>query len=223
MTTILHVDASARNGGSISRDLSSNFIGSWREVDGNVNVIRRDLSNTELGFVTEEWIAAAFTPRVERSAEQNELLSTSDLLINEVREADFIVIGTPMYNYGMPAILKTWVDHVIRVNETFSFSLDRGDWPLEPTMAGKKLVVLSSKGEFGFDKGGIRAHMNYLDGHLEAVSHYLGCDEKYFIASEYQEFGGRRHDQSKEAAISEARRLARMLASKYGQTSLQEK
>ena len=60
-----------------------------------------------------------------------------------------------MHNYGMPSALKSWFDKVIRIEKTFTFDLARGDFPLEPIMGGKTLVVLSSRGEFGFGPGGM--------------------------------------------------------------------
>ena len=105
-------------------------------------------------------------------------------------------MGTPMYNYGMPAQLKSWFDKIIRIGKTFSFDLARGDFPLEPTLGGKTLVVLSSRGEFGFGPGGVRADMNQLDPHIRTCSHYLGVESIHTIAIDYQEFGDARHKRS---------------------------
>jgi len=102
----------------------------------------------------------------------------------------------------MPASLKAWVDQVIRVNKTFTFDLSRGDFPLEPTMSGKTLVLLTSSGEFGFNIGGVREDMNHLGTHFRSVSKYLGVDKQHEIRIEYQEFGDKRHAQSTEKAYS---------------------
>lgn len=134
-----------------------------------------------------------FTPNKQRTEKQNALISLSDELIDEVVKADIILLSTPMYNYGMPAALKAWFDQVIRVNKTFSFDLERGDFPLQPTLSGKTMVLISSCGEFGFQPGGIREAMNHLGPHIKVVSRYLGVDQFYEIRSEYQEFGDHRH------------------------------
>lgn len=212
MTTLLHIDASARVDRSISRDLSAGFIKTWFDERPTDRVIRRDLGLNPPGFVTSDWIAACFTPEVDRSLEMQVVLEESDELIAELELADIVVLGTPMYNYGMPATLKAWVDRVIRINKTFSFDLARGDYPLVPTFSGKTLVGLTSKGEFGFAPGGIRDGMNFLDGHIEAVAHYLGLSDRHFIHVEYQEFNDDRHERSRENAGKNVVALAQTLA-----------
>ncbi|MCF6363219.1 MAG: NAD(P)H-dependent oxidoreductase [Gammaproteobacteria bacterium] len=203
MSVILHIDTSARtldksrtNNNSVSRMLADNFREEWKSKNPNGRVIYRDIGQNPPDFINEAWIAAVFTPDKQRTDEQIALVSLSDELINEVIMADIILLSTPMYNYGMPAVLKAWFDQVIRVNKTFSFDLSRGDFPLEPTMSGKTMVLISSCGEFGFHVGGIRESMNHLGTHIEVVSRYLGVEKFYEIRSEYQEFGDQRHIQS---------------------------
>lgn len=212
MTTILHIDASARTENSISRQLTASFVSTWLKQNPTDTIIRRDLSKNPPGFVSLDWIAACFTPEAERTTEMHEALLESDELIAELEAADIVVLGTPMYNYGMPAVLKAWVDRVIRIGKTFTFDRARGDYPLEPIFDGKTLIALTSKGEFGFAKGGIREHMNHLDGHIEAVAHYLGLSERHFVHSEYQEFADERHNQSRSAAVADTIALAEKLS-----------
>lgn len=212
MATILHVDASARVNRSISRDLSASFVETWLSVRPDDTVLRRDVGQTPPGFVTESFIEAVFTEESKRTAEMADIVAESDELIAELEAADVVVIGTPMYNYGMPATLKAWIDMLVRVNRTFSFDLARGDFPLEPILGGKTLAAFTSKGEFGFEPGGVREHMNYLDGHIEAVAHYLGLEHRYFVHSEYQEFGDDRHDRSLDGAKRGAIDLARKIS-----------
>ncbi len=212
MTTLLHLDASARIERSISRDLSASFVETWLQHRPGDRVIHRDLGANPPGFISQDWIAACFTPEDRRTDAHNATLAESDTLIAELEQAALIVLGTPMYNYGLPASLKAWVDQVIRVNRTFSFDLARGDYPLEPMLSGKTLVCLTSKGEFGFAKGGIREDMNHLDPHIETFAHYLGVEERHFISVEYQEFAGQRHEHSRSAAEQNTLALAATLA-----------
>lgn len=213
MTTILSINASARTTRSITRDLSRRFLKEWTSAQPDTVVIERDVGTAPPGFVTEEWIAACFTPEAERTPEQAAALAESDELIAELERADVIVVATPMYNYGLPAALKTWVDQVIRVGKTFSFDLARGDYPLEPILRGKTLVVLTSKGEFGFDAGGIREDGNHLDPHIRTFAHYLGASDPHFVSVEYQEFGDERHDRSRrEAELATTALAQRLLA-----------
>ncbi|WP_422020728.1 FMN-dependent NADH-azoreductase [Pyruvatibacter mobilis] len=192
MTTILRLDASARKSRSLTRTLSTSFIDQWREADPTARIIERDVGTNPPSLITEDWIAAVFADPEELSPEQQALVAESDQLIGEIEAADIIAIATPMYNYGMPAHLKAWVDQVVRINRTFTFDLARGDKPLQPILSGKTLVMLTSWGEFGFGPGEVNAHANHLTTHLETVSKYLGVDDIHHIGIEYQEFGDER-------------------------------
>jgi FMN-dependent NADH-azoreductase len=212
MTNLLRIDASPRRSRSLSRALADTFTDAFAQA-GGASIVRRDLAGTDLGFVDEDWIAAAFTPEAERSAEQRRALVLSDTLIGELADSDLIVIATPMYNYGMPAALKAWVDQVVRVGETFTFDLARGDFPIEPVLAGKTMVLLTSWGEFGFEPGGVREGQDHLVPHFATLARYLGAERIEHIGVEYQEFGDHRHEASRNRAHAAAGALARRLAS----------
>lgn len=214
MTTLLAVHASARSAGSHSRRLTDAFLRRWRAQRPGDRVIQRDLAKAPPPPVTENWIRAAFTPAGERSEALREVLAPSDRLIAELEAAELLVIGTPMYNYGPPSPLKAWIDQVIRVNATFRFDPARGDWPLEPILGGKTLVLLTSHGEFGFAPGGVRAHMDHLASHLRTCAPLLGVERTHHVAIEYQEFGDTRHRRSVEAAHAEVDALARELTAR---------
>lgn len=218
MTTILHLDASARRSRSISRDLSRMFIEAWLATRRNDRVIYRDLALDPPPHVSEDWIAAAFTPPEARDPAMRSVLRWSDAAIAEVEGVRLIVIGAPMYNYGMPSALKAWFDQVVRVGRTFSFDLGRGDWPLEPILSGKRLVVLSARGEFGFGPGGVRHAWNNLDRHIATCARYLGVADGAIntIAVEYQEFGDERHRRSLADAAARVKTLAAELAALDG-------
>jgi FMN-dependent NADH-azoreductase len=200
MTTILRIDASPRLERSLTRRLADDFMAAWRARHPSDRVITRDVGLSPPPAITEAWIGAAFTPADQRSAAQEALLALSDELVDELTAADVIVMAVPMHNYGMPTALKAWVDHVVRIDRTFTFDLARGDWPLEPVLGGKVLVLLTASGEFGFGPGGIRADWNHLDTHVRTVSHYLGVAETHHLAIEYQEFRDARFTASVEAA-----------------------
>ncbi len=202
MTTILRIDASARLERSVTRRLADAFVASWREHSPATRVIFRDVGRTPPPAVSEEWIAAAFAGE-NRTPVQQALLALSDELIDEVESAELILMSVPMYNYGMPAALKAWFDQVVRVDRTFSFDLSRGDQPLEPTLRGKTLVVLTSCGEFGFEAGGINEHASHLLPHIRTCAKYLGTEVLEHVGIEYQEFGDARHEASRIAAYSD--------------------
>lgn len=211
MTTLLHLDASARVNRSVSRALTECFVAAWCAGEPDTRVIRRDVGVQAPGPVSEAWIDACFTDEAERDDAQRAVLAVSDSLIEELRAADVIVMGTPKYNYGMPSALKAWFDQVIRVNKTFTFDLARGDQPLEPTLSGKTLVLLTSCGEFGFGPGELNDGAGHLIPHVRTCSKYLGVEAFHHIGVEYQEFGDARHESSKRAAFDAIPRLVEAL------------
>lgn len=215
MTVLLRVDASARLNRSITRELTQQFIDGWRSRGSAVQVLPRDIGQNPPSIVSEDWISAGFIPPEQQTQGMKDALTESMELISEVRRADVIVIGAPMYNYGLPGALKAWVDQIIRPGVTFSFDLGRGDFPIQSTLSGKTLVVLSSRGEFGFESGGIRDGWNHMSPHLRTIAtRLLGIAEEeiYEIASEYQEFNDERHERSRERAMQDAAELGARLA-----------
>ncbi|MDW3097023.1 MAG: NAD(P)H-dependent oxidoreductase [Alphaproteobacteria bacterium] len=219
MTTILRLDASARKARSLTRTLSTSFINHWLEADPTVRIIERDVGTNPPSFITEDWIAAVFADPADLTPDQQALVAESDELIEEVERADIIVIASPMYNYGMPAHLKAWVDQVVRTNRTFTFDLARGDQPLRPILSGKTLVSLTSWGEFGFGRGEANEHANHLTTHLQTVSKYLGVDDIHHIGIEYQEFGDERFAASKAKASADLQMIVSRLASRAADQS----
>ncbi|WP_240484772.1 NAD(P)H-dependent oxidoreductase [Pseudoponticoccus marisrubri] len=221
MTTLLRIDASAqRQDRSLTRMLTNLFTTEFLHANPDAEVIARDIGQDPVPAIDHRFIHAAFTPPEAREDWMTERLALSDVLIDEVVAADIIVLGAPMYNYGMPAALKGWIDHVARIGRTFSFDLGRGDFPIEPILKDKQLVVLSSRGEFGFEPGGPRAHLNALDPAIAACAHYFGVDvaDIQTVAIEYQEFKDARHDRS----VSAAKEATRALAQQFGRPAKQK-
>ncbi|ENX58061.1 MULTISPECIES: FMN-dependent NADH-azoreductase [Acinetobacter] len=219
MTTLLHIDASVRaafnpnpSHNSISKNIAKRFIETLKQQQVIDEYIYRDVGMNPPAFINQDWIGAVFSPEEKRTTAQKEILALSDQLIAEVAAADLIVIASPMYNYGMPAQLKAWFDQIIRINKTFDFDLARGDFPLQPLLSGKRLVIITSSGEFGFDTDGIRANQSHLVPHLRTLSKYLGIEHIDEIASEYQEFADTRHQKSLDNAFNQAETLATELA-----------
>ncbi|CAD0186394.1 FMN-dependent NADH-azoreductase [Ruegeria sp. THAF57] len=135
--TILHIDASARREGSTTRDLSDRIV---KHLNAG-RIIRRDLA-TPLPLLTEDWIAANFTPADQRDEVQRDQLSLSDDLVAELQQADTIVIGLPIYNFSVPAAFKAWIDLVARVGLTFSYTENGPKGLLE----GKRAVLAIASG-----------------------------------------------------------------------------
>ncbi len=115
-TLIIH--SSARTEGSVTRDLTQRLAD---QLGGAQHV--RDL-NDALPHVDGAWVAANFTDPAERSDAQNAKLAQSDALVAEVMDADTLVIGVPIYNFGVPAALKSWIDLIARARVTFAYTSD---------------------------------------------------------------------------------------------------
>ena len=222
MTTILHIDSSARPGrsgeqahGSHTRRLTARFITRYLQLDSRTEVIYRDVGAEPPLPVTGAWVHAAFTPPAARETWMQEALAPSDALVDEVLAADIIVAGVPMYNFGPPAQFKAWLDNIVRVGRTFGFDRSRTGEPYWPLLAdaGKHLVILSSRGDYGYSPGERLEGINHVEGSVRSVFRYLGVIEAYGAAIEYDEFGDDRLLRSIADAEHATDRIAEALAS----------
>lgn len=118
MTTILRIDSSARRGDSISRQLASRLLD---RIPGDVTIKERDLA-AGVPLLSEATLAAMWTPADQRSADHTAELAVADEYIDELMNADAIVIGLPIYNFGPPAAMKAWADLVARAGTTFQYT-----------------------------------------------------------------------------------------------------
>ncbi len=138
---ILKINSSGRSDGSVSRKLVQRAVNRLTSGHPDAAIIERDVSSG-LPVVDETWIGANFTPGEARTSEQERKLEFSNELIEELRTADVIVIGVPIYNFGVPASLKQWVDLIARAGETFSYSESGPKGLLE----GKRAIVAVTSG-----------------------------------------------------------------------------
>ena len=172
MPTLLQIDASPRGDYSISRKLSAAFAEAWKAKHPDGQVVTRDLSKTGLTFVDMDWIGGAYSSPDQHTPEHKKALAISDELIGEVMGADEIVLGTPMYNFGVPAIVKAWIDHVARVGKTFS--IDATGY--HGLIQGKKATLLiASGGQYG--PGSPAEGYNLETPYLKAVLGFLGITD----------------------------------------------
>lgn len=169
--TILHIDASARTQGSVTRDLSQQIV----DQLGADALLRRDLAETALPQLTEDWVNANFTPADSRTDAQKAQLSLSDTLVGELQGADTVVIGLPIYNFGLPAALKAWVDLIARAGVTFAYS-EAGPKGL---LTGKRAIVAVASG--GTQVG---SDMDFATGYLRHVLGFVGITDVTFVAAD---------------------------------------
>jgi len=180
--TILRIDASGRREGSQTRALTEKLIAQLRAT-GAARVVTRDLAGG-VEFVDEEWINANFTPEEDRTQAQRLRLRGSDALVDEVVQSDVIVIGTPIYNFGIPATLKAWVDQVARARKTFRYT-DNGPVGL---LEGKKAYIVVTSG--GTEVG---SEIDFATGYLKHVLGFTGIhDVTVFAADQLMVHGQQR-------------------------------
>ncbi|NNE79849.1 MAG: FMN-dependent NADH-azoreductase [Silicimonas sp.] len=172
-TTILRIDASARGDASVTRALNNNVLDRLA-AGSEIEVNHRDLS-TALPQITPTWVEANFADPDARTKAQTDALELSDQLIAEVQGADVLVIGMPIYNFGVPATLKTWIDQISRAGVTFRYT-DTGPVGL---LEGKRAIVSVASG--GTKVG---SEMDFATGYLRHILGFLGITDVQFIAAD---------------------------------------
>src|ERR1700689_5509234 len=178
MSTLLHIDSSPLYGRSVSRQLTGAFVTEWKSSHPDGTVADRDLNATPIPPVTAEWVGAAYTPEEARTPQQKELLALSDALLAELEQADEYVIGVPMHNFGVPSVLKLWIDQIARVGRTFSYG-----------NGGPKGLIIGKKATFIIATGGIydaqtqMASFNFVEPYLRSVFGFLGLTDITFLSA----------------------------------------
>ncbi len=158
MPSLLAIESSPRGDYSVSRKLTAKFIEDWKAQHTGGTVVVRDLMKTTLPFVDLPWIMGAYTPAEQHSPEIKQALAISNELIAELMAADHLVLGTSMYNFSVPANVKAYIDHIVRIGVTFTSSY-------EGLVKGKKVtIILASGGDYkpGSPAEGYNVAVSYL-------------------------------------------------------------
>jgi len=184
---ILRLDASANPTASTSQKLGDRLVDRLRQTHADIEIRCRDL-NQELSFIDESWIDANLAPADERSASQQQTLALSDSLIEELTWADHIVLTTPMYNFGVPAALKAWIDLICRAGITFRYTENGPEGLLE----GKSADLVITTG--GVPLG---SPVDFVSAYLRQVMSFIGIEE-------VEIFGADRMNIDAEASLSAA-------------------
>ncbi len=198
---LLRIDSSARRN-SVSRQLTARFAEAWQQEHPDGTVIERDLASTPLPHITDEWVQAIHTNPESLTAEQKRVLQFSDELVEELVQADTIVVGAPMYNFAIPAPLKAWIDQVVRVGKTVLFA-DAGP---QGILKGKKVFVVTSRGG-AFRPGTPTGRFDYQEPYLRHILAFIGLTDVTFIHAENQKPGAQA-EIARTAAIAQLRELA---------------
>lgn len=163
---VLHINASSRYDGSLTRAVSTQLT----EIlagQNEVTLQQRDVASG-LTFIDENWINANFTDPADRNAAQKEVLRFSDQLINEVKAADVLVLAVPIYNFGIPAALKAWIDLVARARETFRYT-EQGPIGL---LENKKVYLVMASGGVPLE-----SDVDFASNYLKFFMQFIGISD----------------------------------------------
>jgi FMN-dependent NADH-azoreductase len=166
MPTLLAIEVSPRHEFSASRKLTAHFVDQWKAAHPGAAVVARDLTRTPPPFVDLAWIGGAYTPREQHSPESAAAIKVSDDLVAELKAADHIVIGTPMFNFSIPAVLKAYIDQIVRVGVTVSPN------NIGLLIGKKATIILASGGDFS--PGSPVEKYDQASGYLRQVLAWIG-------------------------------------------------
>ncbi|MDE3020733.1 MAG: NAD(P)H-dependent oxidoreductase [Pseudomonadota bacterium] len=196
MSTLLKINTSILASGN-SRQLVDHFVSEWQRTHPKGKIIDRDLASVPIPHIDENVINGFFTPAEEQSINQRKAVTRSDELIKEIVDSDTIVLGVPMYNFGIPSTLKAWIDHVARAGITFNYS------PNGPIglLAGRKAFILSAQG--GKFAG---SEHDSLSGQIRSFFWLVGISDITFVYAQGMNIANEK-DESTHTAKREISRL----------------
>lgn len=178
MPTLLHLDSSPLQS-SITRELTREFVKTWKAVHPGGIVIDRDLAIQQPKPIDAAWVGSVHTPEAARTAEQIAALATSDQLIAELEAADEYVFGVAMHNFSVPSVFKLWIDQIARHGRTFTYD----ESGVEGLLKGKKATVLIASGAV-YEPGTPMGAMNFVEPYLKAVLGFLGITDVKFVTAD---------------------------------------
>ena len=201
MTTLLQINASINHDNSQSSRLADQFVAAFRDSHPGAKIVTRHVAASEpVPHLDAERFGALIAPPEVRSAAQHPVVAYSDTLINELQRADVIVLGLPMYNFGVPSQLKAYFDHIARAGVTFKYS-DKGPVGL---LTGKKAYVFAARG--GLYAG---TPLDTQTSYVRDFLRFVGISDVEFVYAE----GLNVSPQSKEAGLAKAAsEIARLAA-----------
>ena len=197
--TLLQINASIFSNHGQSTRLADEFVAAWRASNPGAKVIVRNLAEETVPHLDAERFGAFLAKPGERSVEQQAVVEYSDALIDELKRADVLVLGLPMYNFGVPSTLKAYIDHIARAGATFKYT-EKGPVGL---MTGKKAYVFATRG--GLYAG---TPLDTQTAYVRDMLRFLGIDDVEFVYAEGLAIGAER----KAAALSQAQRAIERLA-----------
>lgn len=171
MATVLRIDSSALSNGSHSKALADFFQTQWLAKYPKDIFQTLELNQTPPPHLSEATIDAMFTPAEKRSAQQTQQLALSTDYIEQLKNADIILISTPMYNFGIPSTLKAYLDHALRVGETFVYT----DKEPKGLLENKKAIIVAASGG-NYTQPPLDA-MNFVTPYLKTALSFIGIED----------------------------------------------
>jgi FMN-dependent NADH-azoreductase len=171
MKTILKITSSARGPLSNSNKLAEKIVAELQQRHTGAQVIERNLVSQTYPHLEESHLAAFYAPAEDKTDATIDAAAHSDEAIAEIKEADFIVIGVPVYNFNIPSALKAWIDHIVRAQKTFSY----GSGAPEGLVKGKKVYLAMASGGV-YSEGPLKA-ISYAEPYLKTVLGFIGIDD----------------------------------------------
>jgi FMN-dependent NADH-azoreductase len=191
MTNLLHIKSSIFGGHGQSSQLSDRFVAQWRDNNAAAEVTERDLAVEAVPHLDGEVVAGFMSADADRNAKQLQAVALSEELIGELQVADIIVLGLPMYNFGIPSTLKAWIDHVARAGITFQYT-ENGP---EGLLKGKKAYVIAARG--GLYEG---SAADTQTPYIKTILGFMGITDVTMVAAEGLNMG----DDAKAASLAKA-------------------
>lgn len=198
MQTLLQIKSSMFSANGQSSQLADQFVAAWRAGKPDGKLVARDLGVEPVPHLTAQRFGSFLAKPDERDAQQQAVVDFSDGLIDELRRADVIVLGLPMYNFGIPSALKAYFDHIARAGVTFRYT-ENGPVGL---LTGKKVYVFAARG--GKYVG---TPLDTQTAYVRDFLRFIGMDDVEFIYAEGLNMG----EDSKQAALADAHAVIRNL------------
>lgn len=198
MSKILVINSSVRSERSQSRNLTELFVEHWKKKHPDDTFTYREVGLSYIPAIDESWIASAFIKPANRTIENQKAVIFSNTLVKELKEHDFYVLGVPMYNWSIPSGLKSYIDQIMRINETWKFQSGVPDGNYLGLLKNKRLFILSARGDTGYGIGEKNESMNYQTNYLKFVFGMMGVLETDIISLDNEEYGGEVFERSKQ-------------------------
>ena len=204
---LLHIDSSILGDHSVSRQISAAAVAALRAEIPGLKVVYRDLDATPAPHQSGALMAARGLAPEARSAEQARDVAEVDAVLEEFLAADIVVIGVPMYNFGIPSQLKSWIDHLAVGGKTFRYS----EAGVEGLAGGKRVILASARGGF-YGPGSPAAFLQHQEAYLRGFFGFIGIPDVEVVSAEGVNISPDHKQKALEGAVSQASSLGRVLA-----------